>query len=79
MRVPTAPFDGGYDVHGTQTGRAGSESERATVPVFHQTAEGIRLFQPHTYLAGACSLWSPSTDDGSNPHIPRWDESLRAE
>ena len=79
MRVPTAPFDDGYDVHGPQAGRVGSESERAAVPVFRQPAQGIRLSQPHVSLVDARSLWSPATDDASNPHIPRWDESLRAE
>ena len=79
MRVPPAPFDNGHDVRGPKATRVAEESARTAVLVFHRPAEGIRLYRPHTSLAGACSLRSTAADKRSDPPIPRWDESLRAE
>ena len=45
MRDPTAPFDDGYDICDPQaTRRAGKKSTRATIPVSHRPAEGMRLY-----------------------------------
>ena len=76
--VPPTPFDDGYDVCGPKATRVGKESARATVPVLHRPAKGIRLSRPHTTLASARSLRNTTADDRSDPPIPRWDESMRA-
>ena len=55
MRVPPTPFDEGYDVHSPKATGVGKESARTTVPVFHRSAEGIRLSRPHTSF-GRCLL-----------------------
>ena len=79
MRVLPALLDDGYDLRGAQAARIGKESARTAVPVFHRSEEGLRLCRPHISLAGARSLRSTATHDRSNPPVPRWDESLRAE
>ena len=76
--VPPTPFDDGYDVCGPKATSVGKESARATVPVLHRPAKGIRLSRPHTTLAGARSLRNTTADDRSDPPTPRWDESMRA-
>ena len=78
MWVPPTPSDDGYDVRGPKATRVGKESARTTVIVLHRSAEGIRLSQPHTSLAGARSLRSTAADDTGDPPIPRWDESMHA-
>ena len=79
MRVPSTPFDDGYDVRGPKATRVGKGSARTTVPVFHRPAEGMRLSRPRTSLAGTRSLWSTAADDRGDLPIPRWGESMYAE
>ena len=69
-----------YDVRGPEATRVEKESARTTVPVpvLHRSAEGIRLSQPHTSLAGARLVRNTAADDRGDPPIPRWDESMRA-
>ena len=62
VRVPPAPCDDGYNVHGLRTTRDGRESARAAVFVFHSSAEGARLCRSYTSSAGARSLRNSATD-----------------
>ena len=62
MRLPLAPFDEIYDVHGPQVTRVGKESAGAAVPVFHRSGEGLRLCRAYTSLAGAYSLQGTAAD-----------------
>ena len=72
VRVSPTSFDDGYDVRGPQAIRDGKEGARTAVPIFRRRAEGIQLCRSHTSLAGANSLQSTTTDDITNPPIPRW-------
>ena len=75
----THTVDDGYNFHGPKPTRVGKESAHTTVAVLDRPAEGIRLSQLQTSLAGARSLWCTTADDRGDPPIPRWDESMRAE
>ena len=78
MLVPPAPFDDGYGVRDARAIRDGKQSAR-TIPVLIRPAEGLRLSRSYNYLAGARLLRITAVDNRSNPPIPRWEESLRAE
>ena len=55
------------------------ECKIIAIPASHRPAESVRLLQPYSLVAGSRSLWSAASDNGSNPPIPSWEESLRAE
>ena len=56
-------------------------TRKARIPLFLcfiDLQKAYASVDPHTFLAGARSLWSTGADDRDDPPIPRWDESMRA-
>ena len=59
-----------HDARCAQATRAGKESARIDVSVFHRPEEALRLCRSHTSLAEARSLWSTNAEDRNNPPLP---------
>lgn len=77
-RFSPAPFHHEHDVCFAPTAGVRAEDRGNTLPLFHRHPKGLRLCRSDSALACTRLRRCASTDDHSNPSIPRRNESTCA-